>query len=409
MPLVGENRIMTAFGLRLIKQSPLVGLHALIEASNLAGEKIDCERVGFALAPRLNACGRMGHAEEAMRLFTNATADESRVIAERLTKLNTERQGIERRFIKREFLHTGSHRERLLREAQAVARLHSPHVIRVLDLGQAEDRTPFLVMEYLEGESFAQRLQKLGPFPVALACRLMAEVCSALAEAHEIGLVHRDVKPANIILCKQGGLFDVPKVVDFGLVKDLSGAGVSLTATSNLAGTPLYMSPEAITVPSEMDARGDLYALGAVGYFMVTGTHVFPGRTAMEVCAHHLHSQPEPPSKRLGRAVAAAPDWSGGTRMGEALRCFNDDHGRRGMARGAVVVIVSDGWDTGDPAIVGEQMARLSRLAHRIVWVNPRKAAAGYQPLVGGMAAALPHVDAFVSGHSVAALDEVSA
>jgi uncharacterized protein with von Willebrand factor type A (vWA) domain len=115
------------------------------------------------------------------------------------------------------------------------------------------------------------------------------------------------------------------------------------------------------------------------------------------------------PDLALRRAVAAAPDWSGGTRMGEALRTFNDEHGRRGMARGAVVVIVSDGWDTGDPAIVGEQMARLSRLAHRIVWVNPRKAAAGYQPLVGGMAAALPHVDAFVSGHSVAALDEVLA
>jgi uncharacterized protein len=115
------------------------------------------------------------------------------------------------------------------------------------------------------------------------------------------------------------------------------------------------------------------------------------------------------PDLALRRAVAAAPDWSGGTRVGEALRSFNDDHGRRGMARGAVVVIVSDGWDTGDPAIVGEQMARLSRLAHRIVWVNPRKAAAGYQPLVGGMAAALPHVDAFVSGHSVAALDEVLA
>ncbi len=115
------------------------------------------------------------------------------------------------------------------------------------------------------------------------------------------------------------------------------------------------------------------------------------------------------PDLALRRAVAAAPDWSGGTRLGEALRSFNDDHGRRGMARGAVVVIVSDGWDTGDPAVVGEQMARLARLAHRIVWVNPRKAAAGYQPLVGGMAAALPHVDAFVSGHSLAALDEVLA
>ena len=111
----------------------------------------------------------------------------------------------------------------------------------------------------------------------------------------------------------------------------------------------------------------------------------------------------------LRRAVAAAPDWSGGTRLGEALQGFIDDYGRRGMARGAVVVIVSDGWDTGDPAVVGEQMARLARLAHRIVWVNPRKAAAGYRPLAGGMAAALPHVDAFVSGHSLAALDEVLA
>lgn len=115
------------------------------------------------------------------------------------------------------------------------------------------------------------------------------------------------------------------------------------------------------------------------------------------------------PDLALRRATEAAPDWSGGTRIGEALKAFVDDHGRRGMARGAVVVIVSDGWETGDPTLVGEQMARLARLAHRIVWVNPRRAAAGYQPLVGGMAAALPHVDAFVSGHSVAALDEVLA
>lgn len=113
------------------------------------------------------------------------------------------------------------------------------------------------------------------------------------------------------------------------------------------------------------------------------------------------------PDLALRRATASAPDWSGGTRIGEALRTFTDQHGRRGMARGAVVVIVSDGWETGDPAVLGEQMARLSRLAHRIVWVNPRSAGEGYQPLVAGMAAALPYVDAFVSGHSVAALDEV--
>jgi hypothetical protein len=115
------------------------------------------------------------------------------------------------------------------------------------------------------------------------------------------------------------------------------------------------------------------------------------------------------PDLALRRAAAAAPDWSGGTRIGAALADFNNHHGRRGTARGAVVVIVSDGWETGDPAVLGEEMARLARLAHRIVWVNPRAAGANYRPLVAGMAAALPHVDAFVSGHSLAALDEVLA
>ena len=113
------------------------------------------------------------------------------------------------------------------------------------------------------------------------------------------------------------------------------------------------------------------------------------------------------PTVALERAGRAAPDWSGGTRIGDALKTFNDDHGQRGVARGAVVVVLSDGWDCGDPAVLGREMARLRRLAFRVVWVNPRKAAPGYAPLAGGMAAALPHVDAFVSGHSLAAFDQV--
>jgi uncharacterized protein with von Willebrand factor type A (vWA) domain len=113
------------------------------------------------------------------------------------------------------------------------------------------------------------------------------------------------------------------------------------------------------------------------------------------------------PNVALQRAAASAPDWAGGTRLGEALKAFNDGWGRRGLARGAVILIVSDGWDAGDPALVGEQMARLSLLAHRVVWVNPRKQSEQYQPLVGAMAAALPHVDAFVSGHSLDAMSEV--
>jgi uncharacterized protein with von Willebrand factor type A (vWA) domain len=113
------------------------------------------------------------------------------------------------------------------------------------------------------------------------------------------------------------------------------------------------------------------------------------------------------PDLALDRAAATVKDWSSGTLLGEALRRFNDEHGRRGMARGAVVLIISDGWERGDPALVAQEMERLRRLAYRIVWVNPRKAAASYAPLAGGMAAALPFCDAFVSGHNMRALGEV--
>jgi hypothetical protein len=113
------------------------------------------------------------------------------------------------------------------------------------------------------------------------------------------------------------------------------------------------------------------------------------------------------PERAIQRAAAAAPDWSSGTRIGDALKAFNDRHGRRGMARGALVVILSDGWERGDPALVAREMGRLSRLAYRIVWVNPRVSASEFSPRAGGMAAALPHCDALVSGHSLDALDEV--
>lgn len=111
------------------------------------------------------------------------------------------------------------------------------------------------------------------------------------------------------------------------------------------------------------------------------------------------------PDEALARAGAAVPDWDGGTRLGDSLRRFNDEWGVRGIARGAVVVVLSDGWDRGDPEALGEQVARLRRVAHRLVWVNPLKASPGYAPLARGMAAALPHVDEFVEGHSIASLD----
>jgi uncharacterized protein with von Willebrand factor type A (vWA) domain len=130
---------------------------------------------------------------------------------------------------------------------------------------------------------------------------------------------------------------------------------------------------------------------------------VFATRLTRLTRALRSHS----PERAIQRAAAAAPDWSSGTRIGDALKAFNDRHGRRGMARGALVVILSDGWERGDPALVAREMERLSRLAHRIVWVNPRAAASDFSPRAGGMAAALPHCDALVSGHSLDALGEV--
>ncbi|MGI8410936.1 MAG: vWA domain-containing protein [Solirubrobacteraceae bacterium] len=114
------------------------------------------------------------------------------------------------------------------------------------------------------------------------------------------------------------------------------------------------------------------------------------------------------PERAIQRAAASAPDWSSGTRIGDALKTFNDRHGRRGMARGAVIVILSDGWERGDPMLVGREMERLARLAYRIVWVNPRVAASGFAPRAGGLVAALPHCDALVSGHTARALEEVA-
>ncbi|MEA2181087.1 MAG: uncharacterized protein QOD83_3220 [Solirubrobacteraceae bacterium] len=114
------------------------------------------------------------------------------------------------------------------------------------------------------------------------------------------------------------------------------------------------------------------------------------------------------PQRAIARAAAAAPDWSSGTRIGDALKTFNDRYGRRGMARGSVIVILSDGWERGDPELVGREMQRLARLAYRIVWVNPRVSAKGFAPRAGGLVAALPHCNALVSGHSLQALDEVA-
>src|SRR5262249_49179567 len=143
-----------------------------------------------------------------------------------------------------------------------------------------------------------------GPLPAARVVHVLKQVAGALAEAHHVGLVHRDIKPANIILCQRGRVADFAKVVDFGLVKDISGgAAPSSTLTTTITGTPLYMSPEAILSPDRVDAGSDLYALGAVAYYLLTGVPVFSGATVVEVCAGHLHGDVVPPSQRVDQPI----------------------------------------------------------------------------------------------------------
>jgi serine/threonine-protein kinase len=188
---------------------------------------------------------------------------------------------------------------RFEREVQLTSMLTHPNTIAIYDYGRTPEGTFYYAMEYLEGIDLEELVRRHGPQPPARVLRILTQVAGALAEAHGIGLIHRDIKPANIFLCERGGMPDVAKVLDFGLVKQLSSGGdTKMSAANVLAGTPLYLAPEAILSPQGVDARTDLYSLGCVAYFLLTGRPVFEGRTLLEICSQHLHETPVPPSER---------------------------------------------------------------------------------------------------------------
>jgi serine/threonine-protein kinase len=189
---------------------------------------------------------------------------------------------------------------RFEKEVQLTARLTHPNTISIYDYGRTPDGVFYYAMELLEGMTLEELVQRHGPLPPGRAIFLLLQACGALQEAHQVGLIHRDVKPANLFLCRRGELADFVKVLDFGLVRDVKGAEPPTQSTVNLVvGTPLYMSPEAILEPERVDAATDIYALGGVAYFLLTGRPPFPGKTVLEVCAHHLHSVPAPPSTHV--------------------------------------------------------------------------------------------------------------
>ena len=196
---------------------------------------------------------------------------------------------------------------RFEREVQLTSQLNHPNTITVYDYGRTSEGVFYYAMEYLEGITFHDLVSEYGPLPEGRVVHLLRQLCGSLAEAHASGLIHRDVKPANLILTCRGGVYDLVKVLDFGLVKTFGGEQDDrLTANHSLTGTPSYMSPEAISHPDTIDVRTDIYAVGAVGYFLLTKTPVFTGNGLVELCRKHIQEQPEPPSQRLGKPVSAA-------------------------------------------------------------------------------------------------------
>jgi serine/threonine-protein kinase len=186
---------------------------------------------------------------------------------------------------------------RFEREVKLTARLTHPNTVAIYDYGRTRDGLFYYAMEYLDGLSLEELVVRFGPQPPGRVIHILAQAASALAEAHALGLIHRDIKPANMLFCERGGVPDVVKLVDFGLVKNLEPeGGPNLTHTNALTGTPLYLAPESITDPANIDPRVDVYGLGCVAYFLLTGRPPFEGKSVLEICGHHLHTQPRPPS-----------------------------------------------------------------------------------------------------------------
>jgi eukaryotic-like serine/threonine-protein kinase len=195
---------------------------------------------------------------------------------------------------------------RFEREARATAKLTSPHTVQVYDYGTTEDGTFYYVMELLEGFDLETLIRKFGPLPPERAIHLLHQACLSLAEAHACGFTHRDIKPANIYVCHYGIQHDFVKILDFGLVKAtgvLDTVDGTLTAVGTIAGTPGYMSPE-MALGREVDSRADIYSLGCVGYWLVTGRPVFEAQSAVEVLMDHART---PPPRLSERAPGPVP------------------------------------------------------------------------------------------------------
>ncbi|MCK5448691.1 MAG: serine/threonine protein kinase [Gemmatimonadetes bacterium] len=252
------------------------------------GREICCYRIEEPLGS-----GGMGEVWVARHRMLDRPAAVKMIRPEALGPDRTSRQRAVRRFV---------------REARATSALRSHHTIDLYDFGVTEEGAFYYIMELLDGLSLGELVRRFGPLPAGRVIYLLRQVCHALGEAHDAGMVHRDIKPGNIFACHHGPDFDFVKVLDFGLVKtrdEVSAGEAELTAENIVAGTPAFMAPE-IATGGSVDGRADTYALGCVAYWLLTGQPVFDEQTPLAVVLHHVQTEPAPPSTRTETEVPAA-------------------------------------------------------------------------------------------------------
>jgi eukaryotic-like serine/threonine-protein kinase len=188
--------------------------------------------------------------------------------------------------------------ERFLREARYAAKIKSEHVVRILDVARLDSGSPYIVMEYLDGQDLADLVSSRGPLPVPLAVDLLLQACEAIAEAHALGIVHRDLKPANLFVVERPGVGSFVKVLDFGISKDSSRRGDEkrggITTTTAILGTPSYMSPEQMRSTRDVDGRADVWSLGAILFSLLKGEPPYQGESTADVCAKIMRDAPPP-------------------------------------------------------------------------------------------------------------------
>jgi serine/threonine protein kinase len=259
-------------------------------------------------------------------------------------------------------------RQRFEKEARLGGELSHPNTVSIYDRGEGQDGTCYYAMELLDGVNLHQLVEREGPQSPERAVAILLQLCAALEEAHDKGLIHRDVKPDNVLITADGSV----KLIDFGLVERVGEVALGQSVGA-VVGTPLYISPEAIVAPETVGAHSDLYGLGAVAYFLLTGAPVFRGRSVVEVCGHHLHTSPERLSSVLGAAIpegleqlvldclakeAAQRPGSAAEVAQRLTHCFDDLPPRVAAARSGV--------ESGPRAIVASEGSTVDALAHTL-------------------------------------------